>query len=264
MSGLRASRTLAVLLAIVGNAVLILLSLTWLQIPDGKIWQVALSFFLGLGIVLAFLALETYTLRAFAEERTAGRWVGMLVFAVLLVFAYLLLRPVKALAESAQALSYLWNSQLPRSLRYALPQPRIYHLLTMAVAALRYWIVPGLLLPFAAAGAAYQSPRRGLGAAGRTLLRWRYWLLLAADFVIAYVVVRNLIAWQPGHTPRAQVVSLVTRTVVAYLVCVAAWLIAIRVACVRVGRQCRVVAAVPRNGSAGKGEAGGEHVRGNA
>lgn len=259
MSGLRSSRTLAVLLAIIGNAVLILLSLTWLQIPDGRIWQVALSFFLGLGIVLAFLALETYTLRAFAEERTARRWVGMLVFAVLVMFAYLLLRPVKALADNAQALSYLWNSQLPRGLRYVLPQARIFHLLRMAVAALRYWSVPGLLLPFAAAGAAYRLPKRGLGAAGRTLLRWRYWVLLGVDFVIAYVVTHQLIAWQPGHTARAQVVSLVVRMTVVYLVCVAAWLIAIRVACVRMGRQCRVVPAV-----AGKGEAGGEHVRGNA
>jgi hypothetical protein len=250
---------MAVILAIIGNAVLIVLSLMWLQIPDGHVWQVGLSFILAVFIVLAFLWLQTYTLRGCAEERSARITVGMLVFAVLLVFAYLLLRPVSALEDNATALSYLCNSKLPSSMRYSLPQPRIAHLLTIAALALRYWIVPGLLLPFAAAAAAYRSPSRGLRAAVRTLLRGRYWLLLGIDFVIAYEVTRHITAWHPGHTPRAQVISLIARTIVAYLVCVGAWLIAIRVACVRVGRHCRGLAPV-----VGNNEADGEHARGNA
>lgn len=199
---------------------------------------------LALLIALAFLWLQVHTLRALAEERSARVPVGMLIFAVLMVIAYLLLLPVGVLDDQAAALSHLWASQLPRGVRYPLPQTRIYHLLTVTVAALRYWIVPGLLVPFAVAGAAYRSPGKGLRAAANTLTRGRYWLLLLVDFVIAYVVARQLMQWQPGHTPRAQVVSLIVRTAVAYLVCVGAWLIALRVACVRIGRCCRPVAAV--------------------
>jgi hypothetical protein len=172
----------------------------------------------------------------------------MLLFACLMVVGYFLLLPVNALDERAAALSYLWNSQLPRGVRYWLPQMRILHLLRLVVAALRWWIVPGLLLPLAAAGAAYRDERVGMRAAGRALLRGRYWLLLGLDAVIAYVAVRELVAWQPGHSPRAQIFSVVARTVVAYLVCVGAWLAAVRVACVRVGRGCR------------KAEADGEHT----
>lgn len=248
----RSSRGLAVALAIVGNAVLIILSLLWLQILDAKIWQVAISFFLAVFVVVAFLWLQTYTLRAFAEERTARFAVGMLMFACLMVVGYFLLLPVGALEARAAGISYFWNSQLPRGMRYWLPQPRILHLLRVVVAALRFWIVPGLLLPLAAAGAAYRDERVGMRAAGRALLRGRYWLLLGVDFVIAFVVARDLVAWSPGHTPRQQVVSLVARMVVVYLVGVAAWLIAVRVACVRVGRGCR------------NAKAGGENVRGNA
>jgi hypothetical protein len=259
MTRFRSSQTLTVILAIIGNAVLIILSLLWLQIPDGRVWQVGLSFILAIFIVLAFLWLQTYTLRGCAEERSARISVGMLVFAILLVVAYLLLRPVSMLEDNAAAISYFWNSKLPASFRYSLPQPRIYHLLTVAVAVLHYWILPGLLLPFAAAAAAYRSPARGLRAAVRTLLRWRYWLLLGVDFAIAYEVTRNITAWHPGHTPRAQIISLIARTIVAYLVCVGAWLVAIRVACVRLGRCCRGIAP-----TVGDDEASGEHARGNA
>ena len=235
----RPSKAAAVVLAVVGNAVLILLSLLWLQIPDARFWQVGISFFLALFVVLAFLWLQVHTLRVCSEERTARVAVGMLFFACLMVVAYFLLLPVAALDARAAGLSYFWNSQLPRGTRYWLTQPRILHLLRVAMAAWRFWIVPGLLLPLAAAGAAYRDERVGMRAAGRALLRARYWLLLGLDAVIAYVAVRELMAWQPGHSPRAQISSVVARTVVAYLVCVGAWLAAIRVACVRVGRGCR-------------------------
>lgn len=235
----RASKTLAVVLAVVGNALLIILSLLWLQIPDARVWQVTISFFLALFVVLAFLWLQVRTLRAFAEERTAPVAVGMLFLACLMVAGYFLLLAVNALDTRSAEISYFWNSQLPRAMRYWLTQERILHALRMVVAALRYWIVPGLLLPLAAAGAAYRDERVGMRAAGRALLRVRYWLLLGADFVIAYVVAWNLVMWHPGHGARAQVVGLVARTVAAYLVCVGGWLVAMRVACVRVGRGCR-------------------------
>ena len=235
----RPSKALAVVLAVLGNALLIILSLLWLQIPDARVWQVAISFFLALFVALAFLWLQVHTLRVFAEERTARLAVGMLFFACLMVVGYFLLLPVNALDARAGQLSYFWNSQMPRGMRYWLPQGRILHLLHAAIAAWRFWIVPGLLLPLAAAGAAYRDERVGMRAAGRALLRGRYWLLLGMDFVIAYVAVRELVAWQVGHSPRTQVVGLVARTVVAYLVCVGAWLVAMRVACVRVGRGCR-------------------------
>ena len=235
----RSGHTLAIVLAVVGNAALIILSLAWLQIPDARTWQVGFSLLLALLLVLGFLWLQTNTLRAFAEERSARVAAGMAVFAVLMVVAYLLLLAVGLLAHKADALSFYWNSVLPRTWRYWITQRRILDGLEAVVTALRFWVVPGLLLPLAVAGAAYRSLKKGWCAARYTLLRGRYWLLLGLDFVIAYVAVLNLMEWQPGVTPHAQVTSLVLRTLLAYLICVTAWLVAMRVACVRLGRRCR-------------------------
>jgi len=212
------------------NAVLCTAGAFWLLVPDEHGWQILATVVSALALLLMAVWLHAGTLAYCARGRVRtqagfGRalWQG-LAFLIVVAVMFWLADRVSHWSESSSQISGYVYSKLP-GFRRALTYSRLESWTESLFLALRLYVVPGLLLPLAAAAAAFGFSgklRRGLCALGC----WRYWLWLVVLILLGVEVPRLLIYWSPAGTLRFETISVVLRLLGAYLLIVLCWLAA--------------------------------------
>ena len=230
------------LVQFLGNPLLALLFAVWLLIPVAKAGNIVLNVFVVILIVVGAIKLHGGTLNYFRDcERDSG--------APLKPALWRALRNVLAIALCIGVFYLLWllmdrvdgySDAVPAYLRSTMPAWLRRHVtltfLTSAYAwmafALRWLILPGLILPFAAAAA--DLGFRAFWRAGFD--RWvraarcpSYWFSLAVAVLAGVLAAPAIIGWTPNFTTstlRVESISLVVRMICAYELALWAWLLA--------------------------------------
>ena len=228
----------------VGLALLISLGLLWTRIPEKYSWQVALTFVLPAAMLYGFLVLQAGTLRAWLRPEVADTteeatdsddeeareprrvWLGW--GALTLVLWIALGWAAWIGLDRADAQTYQWAAYLNSKLS---PHARATwgsfdHMnrdLESALWALRWIVVPGLLIPLACCTAAWgllRTPwRRGL----RVLARWKWWPVVAIWALLGEAWPQTWFNGEPHGTVHAQVWRVLLKLAGAYLLAVLGW-----------------------------------------
>jgi len=195
-----------------GNALLALVCLAWLAIPDSHIWELLLSLLLGAGIVGAALWMQAWVLRRLRGCVPAPRtWVscGALLGWVLLWWG--LAVAVGHLGDGAGARAVYWNSRLWPRWRARVGYERLGNWQTDAVAVIMWWVIPALVLPFLVEMVACGG-RNGMWRRGARVLRsWWLWIATGVAAYLGFWATGKLVDWQPGHTVKGELVSVGAR-----------------------------------------------------
>ncbi|MFZ0396267.1 MAG: hypothetical protein WCF17_00140 [Terracidiphilus sp.] len=229
----------------IGMALLIALGLVWTRIPEKHGWQVALTFVLPAATIAGFLVLQAGTQRAWLrrepvettvevtdpdeDEEREPRRVWLIWGALTLVLWIAVGWFAWALLDRANAQTYQWAGYL--NSRFG-PHARATwgsfdHLnrdLEWALWALRWVVVPGLLIPLAVCSAAWglvrRMPwRRGLHVWGK----WNWWPVVVAWALIGEAWPQTWFNEEPHGTVHAQVWRVLLKVAGAYLLAVTGW-----------------------------------------
>lgn len=220
-------------LQVISIALLLLAGLSWTRIPEKHAWQVLFSLLIPVLLAALFLLLQAATMRSLARPlaKDAGHSsprVSIAWGAATLILWFLLFWVAWILLDRFDDQIEIWSGYLnsrfgagPRA-RIA-TQEHIVSLLTYVGRALRWVIVPGLLVPLltsAAWGIRKPPWRRAL----RIWLNWRWWPAVLAAALIGVAWPHSFFAALPHGSVAAQVWRVVLKLVGAYLLAVASWL----------------------------------------
>ena len=205
-------RTAEVLLQQIGLAALLsLLLVGWLHVPDANAFEVFASVILALLIVCVAGAGETWialrlTHRA-VDARHLLRGIGILFVTALL---YLLVSSgVNRLAVNDGLRAGYLNSRFPAALRNIFTYEHLVLWLGWLESAVR-WIAAGLFAAAAFALITCDTPTQGL----RAILRsGRYWFFLLLLALVCSGITGRLLYWTPGHGLGVEMMSLILRLV---------------------------------------------------
>ncbi|MBZ5527804.1 MAG: hypothetical protein LAN71_07890 [Acidobacteriia bacterium] len=229
------------LLHFFGNAALFFLFYEWLRIPEAKLWQLALNIVLGAALVFAALLLHCGTLAWFRDasrsetfpmadsfRRAVRRLPAFLLF---LFLAWILWVIVYVLSISGEAWSLFLRSMMPAFLRRHISVALLTHLSAAFFFALRWILVPGLLLPLGvlAADTGFSAFARRQWKTWRSSLACRHYsaVVALAALLIFYAAI-PLAGWTPRSehpTFAGETASLLIRLPLAYSLGLASWLL---------------------------------------
>jgi len=201
---------------ILGNLGLIGIAAAATAIPDSHLWELALSALTICLLVAGTLALHTYIVRGLRQP-IEGKpfWLGGVLLALwIAIFSFVnyILDPLND--RASQRASY-WNAMLGPHLRSIFTQPRLLNWQNNTFDFLMWTVLPALFIPIA-----IETVTRGWQArrnASRILIRWQYWLTPIL-FYCAANALTSLIDWHPPSNPTAEIISVVLRLTVVYVV----------------------------------------------
>jgi hypothetical protein len=216
-----------VALQFVLTLILILASLAWTRLPDKHIWQVALSLFVPLILLICALELQAGTVRKFADDD--GKRVKLVWGAVTLLVWI-------ALGAATWALLDWFDDQIPLIAGYLnskgtaharatmFTYEHIQHWLTVLEWIVRWIVLPAKLIPYGAASAqwGWRLPWRRVI---RFLFNLRWWL--------GVVFAALLGVWLPGHffnaLPKGSVIAqewaVVWKLTATYMLAIGSWVL---------------------------------------
>lgn len=205
------------LLQAAGNAVLLLLAVACLQIPDSHAWQLFCSLLSGAVLTMGFLTLHSVTLRRLhAAAKGAPLWVGMLVLAGWVLLYWLLAQAAGHISDHAYLRAGYWNSQLGPHWRTVFTYDRLIAWQNDLSSVLVWTVLPALLLPLLV-----ETVTRGLAGwrnGLRVLLRWQHWLIVIAASWLGCWLTSTLLSWHPAHSVRGELFSLALRLLLIYAI----------------------------------------------
>ena len=249
------------LIQFVANPLLFALFVGWLLLPVATEFHLLLN---GLVIVVfaaAALVLHAGTLNFYsvqnrdaqARAREAFRRALRNIFAVAAGAALLFV--LWALLDSTEPLQltlpFYVRSLLPEFIRRHLEPSWFQIALEGIVFAIRWVLIPGLVLPLLVE--AVNSGFRAFGKPGGAAVknsakRVSYWLVLVLAAVAGFIAPASLMDWSPefkNSTLHLEAISLVARLSAAYILAVASWLLV----CSVVGCLSRPVAVTVSDAS---------------
>ncbi|MEK6398601.1 MAG: hypothetical protein V4734_10995, partial [Terriglobus sp.] len=196
-------------------AVVFVLVVLWLQIPDANAFEVFASVVLALLIALLTGAGECAIALGLIGRRFTARsmCVGTCVVLVAAFFWWLLSAVIDHVSANDALRAGYWNSRFPASLRNVFTFEHLVVWLGWGWSLLRY-VIAGLVAAAAFAVIASGSPVRA------TLAIWgsiRYWVFLLLFVVVGAIVTDTLIGWTPGHGIRVELLSLAARLLLVIL-----------------------------------------------
>ena len=205
-----------------GNAAIGLLFLAWLRIPDSHTWQFLLSILVIAALAAAFLWLHTRTLYALCHPAAAtlpGRFSYVLLglwLAVWAVFIHLL-QSLFDPSKADQRAGY-WNSRLSAHLRHAFTYQRLSNWQHDLLEILLWWVLPALLLPLIVESVARSVHALRERATYRVYRKPLLWLVTLLAALAAFWLTDALMSWHPGHSVSSELISLLLRAGLAYLI----------------------------------------------
>jgi hypothetical protein len=242
------------LIHLVGNALLFALFAGWLLLPVATEWHLLLNGAAIVLLVVAALVLHAGTLNFYSEQirgahpliRHAVRRAVRNIVAIAACAA--LLFGLWALLDSSETLqlrlTFYVRSLLPGFIRLHLAVWWFQILLDGIIFAIRWIVIPGMVLPLAveAANSGFRSfGKLGLAALKNSVKRANYWIVLLLAALTGCVAPVSLLNWTPefeNPTLHLEAFSLIARLSAAYLLAVASWLLV----CSIVGRFSRPAA----------------------
>jgi hypothetical protein len=226
----------------------------WLWIPEAHWWQLLLSLLCAVSIALGMAWLQAATIRRYSETSAAvslrtgiGSVVAVLIW---LIIFFVLLHFMKSLDDLGSKLTAYWYSKLPATVRPRLTYVRFANLAIFVLSTLYWYIVPAVLIPLGIIWASDGYRRARYRNWGATLLRLRYWLLLAPAALIA-AQVPKVMDWKPGKSVDQEIVSLALRLAFVFTVTLLCWLFGLAMAA-RVGQELEDAHSSPQPEIGGK------------
>lgn len=218
---------------------LILLGVAWTRLPDKHVWQVALTLLVPLLLAISALELEAGTMRAFADDD--GRRVKLVWGACALLTWVALFWACWAVLDWCDNRIPLWagylNSKAPASARARiLTYDHLQTWFTMAEWVLRWIIIPGKIIPYAAASAqwGWRIPFRAIV---RLLLNWRWWPAVVGAALAGVLLPAHFFSSLPQGTVAHQVWAVALKLVGGYVLVVACWVLLLAWAAVLLARD---------------------------
>jgi hypothetical protein len=250
------------LIQFVANPLLFALFVGWLLLPVATEFHLLLNglvivVFTAAALVLHGGALNFYSAQHGDENAAARVAFGRAarnIFAVAACAA--LIFALWALLDSTESLQltlpFYVRSLLPEFIRQHLEPSWFQIALEGIVFAIRWVLIPGLVLPLLveAANSGFRAFGKPGGAAVITSVkRVSYWLVLLLAAVAGFIAPASLMEWSPefkNPTLHLEAISLAARLSASYILAVASWLLV----CSIVGRLSRT-AAVTAGDAAG-------------
>jgi hypothetical protein len=220
-------------LDLLGVALILLAALGWTRIPEKNAWQVMLSLGIPALLVAAFLLLQSGTMRsllksASPQQELAAKRASIAWGATTLLLWIAIAIVVWDLLDGFDDRIDLWagylNSRFGAGLRATIAtEEHIAWLLNYVERALRWVILPGLLIPLC--GSAAWGLRRLLWKRVLSVWRdWRWWPAVLAAALIGVAWPSSFFTAFPHGSVSAQVWRVVLKLVAAYLLAIAAWI----------------------------------------
>ena len=249
------------LIQFVANPLLFALFVGWLLLPVATEFHLLLN---GLVIVVfsaAVLVLHAGTLNFYSEQgrdenhvarvafgRAARNIFGVAVCAAVIFVLWALLDATESLQLT---LPFYVRSLLPEFIRQRL-DPRWFQIsLEGIVFAIRWVLIPGLVLPLiveAASSGFSAFGKLGGAALKNSTKRASYWLVLLLAAMAGFIAPASLMEWSPefkNPTLHLEAISLAARLSASYILAVASWLLV----CSIVGRLSRPVSVAASDAS---------------
>jgi hypothetical protein len=110
-------------------------------------------------------------------------------------------------------------------------------------AAVFWWVLPALMLPFGVEWASLGPRRTEYRRVARVQGSLRYWIWMVIPAVIAAWVPKLLINWKPGKGLGVEMTSAILRLGIAYGIALACWLFAIALAACSMKNQQSTVSS---------------------
>lgn len=219
----RRVRPLVLVPLVGGNLLLLLVGASALLIPDSHVWQLLLSGCVSLGLAAGLLVWNAVAIRRLRSPiQLAPLWLGALLLALWLALAAWLAHLIGFAEPGIETRAGFWNAELPHGLRYVLPFTRLVRLQEVALMALRWVVLPALVIPFAMETASTGLHASALWRALRVLFTARHWITAMLTLGIAALAVPVLAMWHPAHAVTGEVVSAAVRLALASLLIVLA------------------------------------------
>jgi hypothetical protein len=236
------------LIQFVGNPLLFLLFAGWLLIPVANTLYIILNVLVAILLIAATATLHGGTLDYFSETDTSlfaplkrmflralRNIVPILICAAVIFLLWMLTDKFDALQEIFP--TYL-RSTLSASTRKHISVSTLTNIFGATAFALRWILIPGIFLPFAAA--ASNNGFRGLAVGGFRRMKsaigsLSYWLILTLAAIVGVCATEIILDSTPNFTTSTyhhELFSLVIRLVISYLLALIAWM----VTCSAVGR----------------------------
>lgn len=224
----------------VGIAALIALGLLWTRIPEKYGWEVALTFVLPVLVIAAFLWLQAGLVRGFLkpgwvpeaasknEEDAAPHWVpiawGATTLLLWFVIGWVLWNLLDRFDQHIPGWAAYLNSKFdPHQRAHWASYPHLSRDLSWAEWALRWVVVPGLLIPVGCCSAAWGVLRMPLRRALRVWASWKWWPVVIAWALIGEAWPQTWFESQPYGAVKAQVWRVILKLAAAYLLGVTGW-----------------------------------------
>jgi hypothetical protein len=237
------------LIQFIGNPLLFLLFAGWLLIPVANTLYIILNALVAILLIAATTTLHGGTLNYFSENelslnaplkqgfsRALRNIVPILICAAAIYFLWML---IDKFDDSRYRIPLYLHSMLSASMRNRISTYAIYCALEIIAFALRWILIPGLILPFAAA--ASNNGFRGLAVGGfrrmnNAIGSFSYWLVLTLAAVVGVYATQTILDSTPNFatsTYHHEMFSLVIRFVISYALALIAWM----VTCSALGRS---------------------------
>jgi len=234
------------LIQLVGNALLFLLFAGWLLLPVATELHVLLNALAIVALAAAGLVLHAGTLNFYFEQslnerpliRSAfGRAVKHILAIGACVGLLIALWALLDLSKPRQlALPFYVRSLLPSFVRVHLAMWWFQIAVEGIVFAIRWIVIPGLILPLVVetANSGFRAfGKLGLAAFRNSVKRASYWMVLLLAAVVGCVAPISLLDWTPefqNPTLHLEAFSLIARLSAAYVLAVASWLLVCSIA----------------------------------
>ena len=229
------------LIQFVANPLLFALFVGWLLLPVATEFHLLLNGLVIVVVAAAALVLHAGTLNFYSQPnrdenrvaraafgRAARNIIAVAACASLIVVLWALLDST----ESTQlTLPFYVRSLLPEFIRRRLDPWWFQISLEGIVFAIRWLLIPGLVLPLIveAAGSGFRAfGKLGGAALHNAVKRASYWLVLLLAAVAGFIAPASLMEWSPefkNPTLHLEAISLAARLSASYILAVASWLL---------------------------------------
>jgi hypothetical protein len=228
------------LIQFVGTPLLYLLFYGWILIPVASTMHVIANVLVAIALLLACVALYGGNLNYFSESpsnesvqikqaflRALRNILPILLCVAAIYLLWMLAEQFEGLQETFP--TYL-RSTLSASLRQHISVSSLENIFAVVTFALRWILIPGLILPFAAA--ASNRGFRGFGAAGfrawkNAVSSFSYWLILTVAAVVGVFLSDKILDLTPNFATSTyphEWASLIIRLVISYSLALIAWM----------------------------------------
>jgi hypothetical protein len=242
------------LIQFVGTPLVYILFYGWILIPVASTLYVLLNLLVAIMLLAACVALHAGTLNYFSEKpanegvpikqmflRGLRNILPILICAAAIYLVWMLVDKFDDLQVTVP--TYL-RSTLSASMRKHISVSILENTFAVVAFALRWILIPGLILPFAAAASSHGF--RGFGAVGfrswtNAVSSFSYWLILTIAAIVGVFATQKILDLTPDFaksTYRYEWVSLVIRLVISYSLALIAWM----ATCSLVGRFTSIAA----------------------